>query len=65
MNTERYYKVKDIYSVPCAARVNGEKAIKVCGKFAYIQYADGMRTYYKRDSFSDWECIREEVNTNA
>lgn len=63
-NESKYNKVKDIFSVPSAVRMNGEKAIRICGKFAYVQYLDGMKTYYKRDKFSMWECIRTEVRTN-
>lgn len=60
-----YRRVKDIYSVPCAKRISGEKCIAVCGRFAYVQYADGMRTYYRRNTWDMWECIREELCTNA
>lgn len=65
INEYRYYKVNDIYSVPCVTRVNGEKMIAVYKNHAYVQFADGMRIYYRRDKFSPWECIREEVFTNA
>lgn len=65
INEYRYNRVEDIYSVPCARRINGEKAITVSGKFAIVQYADGAKTYYKRDKLTPWECIRAEVFTNA
>ena len=64
-NEHKYDKVKDIYSVPCMTRINGEKAIRVWGNKALVQYADGYRWYSRRNSWSDWEKITEVICNNA
>lgn len=68
-NTERYNRVKDIYSVPCSVTIGGEKRIDIVdgyngAKWAYVQHLDGMSVYFKKDSLSLWECVRRTFCTN-
>ena len=65
MYYNKYRKIKDIYSVPCMKRLDGKKAIAVTGNHALVQYTDGARWYYRKNEWSLWECIREELFTNA
>ena len=46
-------------------RLDGKKAIAVTGNHALVQYTDGARWYYRKNEWSLWECIREELFTNA
>lgn len=67
--TNEYWKVKDIFSIPCATNLKGEKMISVvdgyCGvKWAYVQYADGMRVYRQRKPWEMWELWRTTICTN-
>ena len=59
------YRVKDINSLPCARRINGEKCIKVTGNTAIVQFADGARWYRRKDENSDWIMSRQTICTNC
>ena len=58
------YCYPDINSIQCATRISGEKAIKVVGDYAYVQYADGMRVYMYSQSNAGWVLVNEVVCTN-
>lgn len=60
-----YWKVKDIYDVPCAIRANGEKAISISGDIAVVQFVDGARYYMKHPYLEQWDLFREEIFTNC
>lgn len=63
-----YYSVKDIFSVPCAVSIGGEKKIAIVKdgnvKWAYVQYADGMRVYRQYRPWENWELWRTTICTN-
>lgn len=56
--------VKDILTLPCGTKINGEKRIKVCGDWAYVQYCDGMETYRYDNAGKEWHLYESEVCTN-
>lgn len=65
----KYDKVIDIFSVPCCMTIGGEKKISVVDgyfgvKWAYVQYADGMRVYRQRKPWDMWELWRTTICTN-
>ena len=58
------YTVKDIMSIPCMTRINGEKCIKVCGDWAYVQHCDGMTTYHCDNGKKVWHLYDQQICTN-
>lgn len=65
INENKYDRVRDIYSIPCARRINGEKCIVVQKHFAFVQYVDGMSTYWRANDHDVWQRVKTEVFCNA
>ena len=59
-----FYSVKDIMSIPCMTRINGEKCIRVCGDWAYVQHRDGMTTYHYDNGKKVWRLYDKKIFTN-
>ena len=57
--------VKNIMTVPCGTKINGEKQISVCNGWAYVQYADGMETYRYDNGRREWNLYGIETCANC
>jgi hypothetical protein len=53
------YRYKDITQAPAMVRLNGEKAISICGSglHAYVTMRDGIAHYFRATKSSYWEII--------
>lgn len=63
-STYKYARVKDIMTVPAATRINGEKAISINGKWAYIQRINGMAIYRYSEQSEEWQMYQNIIKTN-